>query len=273
MANCVLCGRRDAGVAYACSACARPVQIALEGLARLAPELDVTISRQGRTGDGGRGGDDEPLPVNLGASMDAWAVVNTVSTWARHVETMRGHGYGRLGGERDHQALAAVAAWLATQVEWLRHQPEAEQALDELADACAVAVRIVDRRAPRWYAGPCRVPLLVDGQPVVCPQDLYAHPGATTVRCGACGAQHDAAARRDWLLDAARDTLAHAEMVGRALAALGLDVDPARVRVWAARGHIVAHGHEQAGRRTRPLYRVGDVEDVARRMAARRVVA
>jgi len=297
MADCVTCGRPQSGTAYVCPRCAGRARGDLLRLASLASELDVTIARQGRAGDGGRGGDDEPLPVDLGAAEQAWAVTNTVTTWIRDVARARGVTalrYPRTPGPTcrtnagvpacGHRSCLAIARsgqpldglaeairWLAGQVEWIRHQPDAGQALDELADACAVAVRIVDRRAPRWYAGPCgAVP--VDGH-TACPQDLYAAPGATVVRCGACGARYDAAGRREWLLAEARDYRFHAEMIGRALAALGLDVTPARVRVWAARGHIVAHGSEQAGQRTRPLYRVGDVEDVARRMAARRVAA
>lgn len=311
MADCVVCGREMADQAYACRRCAAPVERELEQLARLAPELDVTIARQGRTGEGGRGGDDEPLPFDPQAAQSAWVVVNTVTTWIRDVARSRGVRalrYPRTPGPtcrtnagvpacghasclvvaRSGQpvdGLAEAIRWLSRQVEWLRHQPEAAQAFDELGDACAVAVRTVDRKTPQWYAGPCGAILAPDlaagGEPGdeiptrTCGEDLYAYPGAVTVRCR-CGAQHDAQDRRTWLLREARDTLVHAELLARAVTALGVrgvddrPVTPAMVRGMAHRGRLEVRGHDQAGR---PLYRVGDVlnaVDEQRVAAARR---
>lgn len=279
MAECDLCWRPQLDTAYACPQCAGRVRDALLRLADLADELDVTIARQSRTGSGGSGSDRHPLPVDLGASYDTDAVVNTITTWARHAAEIRGWGRGGVD-EHDRSSLAQTASWLATQVEWLRHQPEASEALDELADACSLAVRIVDRRTARWYAGPCGAPPQEiaaeqtgtdegDGQGS-CNADLYAHPGAHTITCRVCGTIHDARQRREWLLKEARDQVAHAELVGRALAALGLDVDPARVRRWANRGLIADQGTRMVDGRERPVYRIGDVETVAVMMAAAR---
>ena len=299
MADCVRCDRRDAGVAYACVPCARALQRELGRLADLVSDLDVTIARQGRSGDRGGRRDDDPLPVNLAAVGDAWAVTNTVTTWIRDIARSRGVRavrYPRITGPTcrtnagvpgcGHRSCLAVSRsgqpvdelpeairWLAAQTEWIRHQPDAEMAIDELADACALAVRIVDRRSPRWYAGPCNelVRITEDGTRLpdesgrACGIDLYAHAGATTVRCPACHASYDASARRDWLLSAARDTLVHAELLARAVAALGVcgasgrPISPSAVRNLAARGRIVGRGADRLGR---ALYRVGEVLDV-----------
>lgn len=264
MADCDLCGRPQSDAAYACARCATRCRDALLQLAELAPELDATIARLSRVSSGGATVDD-PLPINVGAAADAWAVVNVIDTWLRHVSSRRGTSIQAIP-ERDHHALADAAVVLAGQLDWLRRQPEGSEALDELVDACALAVRTVDRRAVRWYAGPCGS-LLPGGD--LCQEDLYAATGASTVNCGACAARHDARARKEWLLVQARDQLAHAELIGRALAALDVPVDPARVRTWAARGHITAHANERIGDKVRPLYRVGDVEEVALRMAVR----
>lgn len=250
-AQCDLCDR-PAGTAYVCSICSTRVVRQLRQLADIAPELQTTIARQGRSG-GGSGGDRHPLPVDLGAAETAWAVTNTVTTWARHVAETRGEPLLTYD-------LAGAAAWLAGQMEWLRCQPEASEALDELADACALAVRVVDRRADRWYAGPC----------VLCAEDLYALPGAATIRCPRCQAKHDAQERREQLLVAAQDRLVHAELIGRALIALGWEtMTAARVRGLVRRGRVVERGQDSA-RRT--LYRLGDVVGVMRAQDAMRAL-
>lgn len=306
MAECVICARVDAGVAYACPRCADRTAERLVGLAGIAPELITTVARQARSGDGGTGTDREPLPVDLGASYDVDAVTDTIGTWVRHILTARGivitarreripgpvcpttigsptcrHGscHAIVASGQPVHRLAVTVRWLARQTEWIRHQPNAAQVLDELDDACRLATRIVDRRAARWYAGSCGTETGTEtfaGGPtapggyervVECPADLYAHPGAQVIRCGACGAVHDAADRREWLLDSARDQLVHAELLGRALAALEVPCKPAQIRDYAHRGRIVAHGRDAAGR---PTYRVGEVLDVLAQIAEAR---
>lgn len=308
MAECATCGR-PCDDATVCAPCARRVRDALRELAGLAPELDVTIARLGRSGSGGRGADRHPLPVDLGASAQAWAVVNTVVTWIRDTARSRGIAelrYPRVPGPvcrtnagvpgcehascrtiaRSGQPvdeLAEAIRWLAGQVEWLRHQPDAVQAMDELADACALATRIVDRRAPRWYAGPCGAEIVAqpdesaadgsdgagEGDRVrTCASDLYAHAGARMITCGGCGARYDARERREWLLDEAEDALVWAELAAQALAALDLPCTRAQVAGWAHRGRLVRRGTDGAGR---TLYRCGDVIELAREAAAAKV--
>lgn len=289
MADCAMCGRQQADTAVVCALCAGRAAQELHQLAELAPELDVTIARLGRTGNGG-GGDRDPLPVNLGASADAWAVVNTVTTWIRDIARSRGiRGllFPRSSGPvcrtnagvpacahlsclaicRSGQpvdVLAEAVRWLARQMDEVRHWPGAVQILDELGDACVVAVRIVDRQTPRWYAGPCGS-VTSDGL-TLCSRDLYARAGASTVTCPACGARHEARARREWLLAAAEDTLAWAELAAQALAALDLPCTRSQIAGWAHRGRLAAHAPDPAGR---VLYRVGDVIALAREAAAR----
>lgn len=282
MADCQHCGRAQHDTAYICHTCAGRTTASLLQLSRLLADgdLDTTIARQDRITSGGGGGSVEaPLPINLGASARMAAVSNTLTTWARHIAEARGmrvapseqpmHGAAcRLGdcrhatchrirnGRRALQGgqLAAVAYWLSEQCGWLRHQPEAAEAIGELDDAAAAAHHVVDRPAPRWYAGPC-------GQ---CGQHMYAQPGRDVVACR-CGAQYEAAMLRRWLLDSARGTLVHAELLARAIVALGVTaadgapVTPAQVRGMARRGRIAERGTDQA---QRPLYRVGEVLDV-----------
>ncbi|MBN1174225.1 MAG: hypothetical protein JXA67_18790 [Micromonosporaceae bacterium] len=243
---CVVCNSNHGeAAARACTRCADELRDQLIHLARIAGELEVTVARQSRTGRGcGDSGD--PLPVNLAASYDADAVVNVITTWAR--EVARGRGLpSPTAGEPERGALADVARWLADQVDWMRRQPDAAEAFDELDDACHLAVRVVDRGTARWYAGPCGAG---------CEQDLYAQPGALTVVCPKCRASHDAIARKQWLLGAAQDTVAWAGLIAAAIAALGLPCTRSQIAGWAHRGRLAVRGVDQAGR---VLYRVGDV--------------
>lgn len=240
--------------AYLCTHCAGELVTALHTIKTLAGELDITIARLSRTseGDGGRHTAVHPLPFDWAASDVAYAVQNTVGSWARHVAETRGVDIAM-----DSPTIGAVAAWLTGHVEWIRHRQESSEMLDEITYAARTLRHAVDRRAPRWYAGTCDQ----------CGTDLYVRPGIVLITCRQCRCPYDAAQRREWLLDVAVDTLAHAELIGRALTALGAPVTPSQIRNWAGRGRLPRHGVDHRGR---PLYRVGDVIELAReRVAAR----
>jgi hypothetical protein len=301
------CDRPVPDQAYVCPVDAGRLERDLGDVPALAAELVTTWARQARTGE--RGGHSrraaEPLPYDPDASHDLDTLANTVATWARHIAEERGltgadlepgpvcarckHGScSRLADQRartlphagrDPRAVATAAArWLLAgrHVEWLRHRPEAPEAWDELRHAIALARRAIDRDQPRWYAGQCgadtiaaQVLAAVFGGPGRCEAELYARPGATRIVCPDCGTEHDADARQAWLLDSARDVLAHAELIGRAATALGKPITPAMVRGYARpeRRLIVERGTDTAGR---PLYRVGDVLDQYDRIQAER---
>lgn len=247
MTDCVVCARPNrVDTAQVCHPCVRRLQASLERAADLAGELETTIARQGRSGDrGGRvAGAEPPLPVDLGAADSAWAVNNTITTWARHVAEER--GLTVTGTDPDPTVLAA--RWLTGQLDWLRHRPEAAEAWDELADACRLLERAVDRAVPRWYAGPCG-----------CGAELYAAAGADRVHCRTCEVTHDASARKAWLLESARGTLARASLISAALGILGEPVPVGTVWSWASRGRIVARGRDTDGS---PMYLVGEVLDL-----------
>jgi hypothetical protein len=171
--------------------------------------------------------------------------------------------------------LPVIAGWLLGHVEWLRHHPAGPDASREMGDVVRRLRSAVDAPPALWFAGPC------DGNGLVsevgeeasgrdaggCGRDVYAAPDQTQVACRWCGLTYEVDKRRQWLLDAAEDHLAHAELIGRAAAALGVDVTPSAIRGYAHRGRIVEHATDRAGR---PLYRIGDVLDVARDALAAR---
>jgi hypothetical protein len=289
---CDLCAGRLADTAYVCSPCTDKTRADLLRIAELATEVEAAILKLVRYGGSGQGSGERPVPWDDVRAGRAAAVGNTVSTWARHVAESHGipvepprvpraagplcyHGQAlplldrakppcrhyscaEIGTRRSDLGVAIAASWLAEhgQMEWLRHQREAAEAMAELREAAREVERIVDRPRDRWYAGPCWEDLPTGGR---CEVELYAVPGARVVRCRECRAEHDAAGRKAWLLAEARDVLAHAALIAAALTALGMPVAVGTVYSWASRGRIVAHGSDTLGR---PLYKVGEALDL-----------
>lgn len=143
--------------------------------------------------------------------------------------------------------MREAALFLAENVVWLMHRPEALEARDELKAALSILRDVIDTSPYQSYAGPCDV----------CGADLYARVGAEVVACRPCGLEWDMADRRKWLLDQVEDRLARASEVCRAVAAWGGEhVTRQRIHGWVVTGRLAVHGHDPRGN---PLYRVGDV--------------
>jgi hypothetical protein len=258
--TCPRCGRPiRADTAYVCHRCGQQLAQDLAEAAGMVHEAQVTIARLDRFGSGGGSrSSTEPLPVNLAAAERYRQIEGTALLWSVRIARKRGHTYAIEG-------LADQFNWLAGQVDWLRHQPAGGLAMDDLAEACRNLRRLIDCPVPLEYAGPCNTPV-DDGQ--ACQQDLYAAPGAAFITCRECGAVHDSAGRRAWLLGQVEDRLATAATCAAAITGLGVEVTSAQVRGYAHRARLAAHGTDVHGR---PLYRVGDVLDLAVEAHARRV--
>jgi hypothetical protein len=267
LTDCVRCHKPVADTGYACHACAFRLKIALirsawllsaqhrKGGAGLlyASDLETTVARLDVLGDGGPSSAETPLPFAWDASDAAWAIHNTLATWARHVSESRGHPLlaGRTSG---------VAVWLWRHVDWLRMRPEAEEAFDELHACTRLLQRTVDAHLEKWYAGRCGADTLDDeGLLTECSKDLYAPSGAEWVTCTDCGASFSAEDRKADLLDQVQDHLAIAEEIARALHAWGWPVTSAQIRGYAFRNRLLPHSRDG---RERPLYRIGDVVDL-----------
>jgi hypothetical protein len=283
--SCDRCGTPVPDTAYVCDRCSGQLAQVLSEAAGIVEDAVATAARQARYGTGGRA-EDGQLPYNAVAAEAVMVAGNILTTWARHAAETRGTAPGRpqamagplcragLGCRhvtcqaiRSHYVphpVTRAARWLVTQLEWLRHRREAAEAFVELADACALLRRTADRPPAHWYAGPCLEQLAEE--PYQCQEDLYALPGAKTVRCRGCGFVHDAAGRKQWLLKEARAALAPAALIARAVSTLDLALTPAQIRGWAHRGRLLDRGHDGQGH---PLYRVGDVIELAEEAAAR----
>lgn len=284
---CDRCGNLVHDQSYVCMDDSHRLADQLRLVANLAGEALTTISRQAHAGGAGRTDSETPLAFGFEAGDATWAAANTLTTWARHCAETRGIELPKVRvrtlaclhttcrAVRLHRALgptcsrkdpsehpmAVAALWLVGQLDWLRHRQEAAEAWDELDYAARLIVRTVDNRPDRWYAGPCGE----DG----CTHELEPIAGAKVIRCPACGAEHDAKARREWLLDQAEDQLAGAAWLAVTLTRLGRPVTAAVIRKWGERGRLLAHGHDAAGR---SLYRLGEVRELVLEAARREVL-
>lgn len=303
--------------AFVCTACTAKARRMLADLPSDMTELDVTLTRQSKTGRGGaRGvGHEYALAYAWAASDDIWAIGNTVSTWARSVreerypepDDLQIGPVCELGAPpwlpdwtcahsscerlRDDLELAAkwravaeraitfaeLCQWLRGQLDWMRHQPWADEAFSELLSIRQTVIRCIDTRGWR-YIGECSAILqLVDLEvtagstldhitlePVIveqqCGADLRLYAGARTIRCQRCGAEHDANDQAATALLALQNHHASASEISAALGESGRKLTPERIRKWASR----RVRSDELDSRGKPIYRPRLIADRCR---------
>jgi len=290
---CPICGKPIHDNAYICGPCGQTLTKALNHIADLHSELDVTLTRQARIGSTNGapppppevdtdpqpknvilwGVAVQPLPFHLGASKVAQDVGNTISTWARVILEERGMELPPIPEppigpvcnptECKHESC--------TVIRWHVRESETVHA----AKFIAGYVWWLRRRpeAPEAYsdllAVASQLERIIDNPPTlkyagpcnVCRKDLYVREGAGVVECRPCGMTYDMAGRREWLLEAAEDRLERAAHIARAVSDLGSPISADRIRVWAMRKRLFSHAADNMGR---PLYRIGDVMELLR---------
>lgn len=269
MGTCTIssCSHPTAG-GTVCVSCLGRLRADLVKVADLIKDLDDQVARRTCTGPRvGSPSTEVGLPYNAGAAEVRDDLRNVLSTWVR--DLWESYGPRRevpvdesvLGGESVTEwvlepldldnTLPEMAAWLRRHPSWIEYHPAGSELVDEITDAVERARRAVDLPPARVYCGPCPE----------CGADLYARPERAVVACRECEARHDVDALRAKLLDAARDTLATAAEVARALPRLlGRELSPNTVRTWAHAGKLTKRALDERGR---PRYLVGDVIDLA----------
>ena len=265
-------------VALVCGRCGSELRALLARTAKLADEIETTVARLDRITRTGSGRPDdlgwwradtdldprrpgtnlamrvmtersalEPvaMPSNLDAATAYGAAHGELVTWARHCCETRGIFYV---GEAN---LETVCAFLAGQVDWLRHRDEGDEAANAIEAACRRIERIVDRGPERLVVGRCP-----------CGTWLYAITGADDVKCDGCGTSYDVQASRADLREQLKDSLMTAAEAARMVAHTGLDVPNYRIRkllwTWTQRGRLQARGEVNGD----PTYRFGDALDL-----------
>jgi hypothetical protein len=267
--RCTVAGcANPAGDAYVCMSCTRDLFADLVAVPWLLDHLAVTLARLDRimgsldhTGVAAAA----PLPIRWRAVQAAVTLRHTLAPWARRVAAHRS-----LVCDLTDDQTAGFARWLATHIVYVRQLADAGELIDEIRYAIDQVRRAIDRPPDLSYAGPC------DGchADLYCEADQYGHPTESVIRCHQCRCTYDIADRRDFLLNEARDYLATATEIAQALPALyGHDLSVNTIRCWIARGQLLPRAWLHAGRvhthrqsdRDRPLCRIGDVIDLARR--------
>lgn len=194
---------------------------------------------------------------------------------------------------------ARAAHWIDRHLDQCLRHPQVGEILDELRDAVGRTRHVIDRAPTRWFAGACDL----------CGTAMYSRPEARRVYCpnancemvtsDECGGMpggvyhesgecpehtgcavreyertwYDVDARRAWLLDAAQDYLAtavEATVAVPALAGIEINVNTLRQAGRARDGHQPELRTDHTHPDGRPRYRLGDVIELAQRMAVRR---
>lgn len=164
----------------------------------------------------------------------------------------------------------ALGPWLARQVPWLRAHPDGAERVEYLLDVIYRASHVVDRPPDRVYLGRCEGKVLFGDGEVPCAEELYAVPTRAEFQCQRCGTIYTLAERRARLLGLATGKQLNATDCARALAGLGLDITPSRVREYRSRKLLtpVQDEHGQDVRvRGHAVYLVADVLAVVERIA------
>jgi len=283
-AICPRCGRPIHDTAYVDQACRRDLARALTDVAAVAGDITLTVAKLAKVmRSGGQADPDEAwqdptttypaslrwllaegagalyptaLPVDLHAAHRHDAAANTMTTWARHVLEERGEV---IPSGHEHP-LRALAHYLTASLDWLAHRPEAEEAYDDLEQACRAIVDVIDRHEPGELVGLCP-----------CETFLYARTGAESTKCRRCNTSYAVTASREQMHQDLRDRPVTASEAARLAVYLDVIPDAGRLRKliwdWCDRGHIEAVAPDPRYKGP-PRYLLGHVLDRLMRTVA-----
>lgn len=244
----------DSGL-YLCTSHSAQLAEVLSGVPALVRDLEVTITRQNRTSSERHGSRSSttPLPWNEHASIAAVTLAEALNSASIAVAEAEQHDGDRLT-EVGAYDTANLARWLGRNSDTLRRLPEAGDLYARLCDAVTVARRATDRPPERVPYGRCGAEDPETG--VECPEYVYGRRGAPYVRCR-CGATHEAAVRRDWMLSQCRNLDGTAPQLASWLLMFDINATPDGVRSMARRKRDRIPERGRVG--DSPLYRLVDV--------------
>lgn len=264
-----------------CAKCTSRLRYTLNHLPAAYKDLDVTLTRQSKTGEPGKRGRETPIVFDQVASLTGTDVAHTLIVWIGAVAERAGEDLDR----RDlichgHSCVTVITwapgrtlrewcGWLLQRMGRIRSHPEVAEMYDELTYALKIALRAVDRPADVEFAGRCDL----------CGSDIYARPGTEIageeVACRRCVEvvgpdgyvpYYDVADRRSWMRSQYRESLAPApEIMLVSPSMFGVEINANTFRSWVNRGLLVASGNGPAG----PLYSVDRVLTLATQAADR----
>lgn len=253
-----------------CAICTKPSQTAacdpctdgLLGLLSLLPwlasQLEVSYSRQSKLGTTGRRppGAEQPLGYGPGAKAAYDRLRNELVGWVREVRDATGEFMSHRADWPDDTILA-MTLWLMQR----RHTIQRHPAVDELRRAVEHTVEAGLERINPEPDEPTYGICEADTEYGPCPGYLYGEHDATWVRCARCGAQHQTAARREWMRHRMSVFYFRAATLARLLPRMvERPVSASNIRNWAAEGRPIRTSEDADGFRT---YHCGDVIAVA----------
>lgn len=272
MSETCTCGRPTRDAAYTCDQCTAEFQQALAETPWLVEQLEITLTRQKgvdyRAKNATTGGSKEtPLPVDYGAFSAASALRTALLTWVKHChDTGIAHQSPKTG--LPILETAHMSRWLMWRIDGLALNPDGPAAMADITRAVTRGKRVIDRPADKWFAGPCTRE--VGDQ--ICGRDLYATLDKPQVKCSACHAVYNVGEQRGMLYTAAKDHLATASEIARAITVLSeqsVDADTAGklrrlIADWCSAGRLQAKGTTEVRGKPSTLYRVGDVDELVK---------
>lgn len=299
------CGRTNPAGTSVCPRCLHTLNVALTNIAIYHADLDTLRTRRTRYGNGtatkGSIGKTQPLGVDLrfvtpshaagdddnrdqvpghegtGTTLDRTTRASLLLWTARFLKHRSPlAGPTCLGGclhtscanirrrARPTTTVPSMCAYLHKQQRIIAAAPWGGQLVDDIVHLERNLARFVDRPADRWYAGKCSAPLDDGG---LCERELYARTDTGTLRCKVCGTEHDIAARRDFLLDEAKEYFVTAtEAAGALLAWTDYDGSESKlvdlIRKWRDRDKLDVQDVTSLHGKDRHLYRLGDIQEL-----------
>lgn len=244
-----------------CTECLTDLKQWLDNADWIIDQLRNSHTRQQRftTTAGARATTETPVPFNERAHKARVDYVNAITRWQ---ERLADH----LGLPVRYPNPIAAAAWMWTVIETrgIATFVDAGHMLRDLESVHHQATKVINKAPERWFAGKCSAAYL-EGQE--CPKDLYADNLTGTITCSLCGTHHDIANRRHALFEAAKEVLATATEAARAVVVWsdyerGENKLVRRIGMWASRGRIEQRGIIRQDGQDRPLYRIGDIQDL-----------
>lgn len=254
-ATCPFCtAEQHAGLL--CNTCTTRLERDLGDVAAIVGELDVTLSKQARIGNGGTPGlARERTPIAVNAMDPVWVLGNVLTTWARDVS--EGQGWVWVASTQPPPSQAARV--LLNLIPAIRRHPAVNEMVDEITDAIRLARQTVDRPADRQYLGQCWAENPdEEGRQVTCLAEVWARRSASEVQCKVCGTEHPVAERRAWLMVKAKDMIVTVKDAAGYLGEVGdITVSEASIRGYLHRGRLAYRAPVEAKR-----FRLGDLLDV-----------
>lgn len=244
------CSRPLHNQATVCDHCTDTLTRALGHVSWLDAQLQVTITRQHSHPIAGGAGASGSLPWHEQASEARRELHALLVSWVRLCEDDHVPP-AEAGPTRDD--LPSLARWLGRHIAGLVRHDAGADAVEEITDAVATCLRLIDNRPDREFAGPC--PL--------CHRDLYHAPGQLLVTCHNCGASWDADALRSRLQRQVADRLVTAREGAFLLCLLGHPIRQATIDTWHQRRRLVDRGHVGGDPNAPRLYLFADLLELA----------